>query len=357
MSVTKYMNMKSIAVIFVIGVFIGGGYYLCHKQKDPEPEVLPVVKAGTKVVAEGKVIPVNYSVLSFPVSGIVSEVLVKEGDKVEAGQVLVRLECQELHAQYQQAVAKAAKAKANHHKTGSGLRPQEIRVKQAIVQQKQASYERAKADCERAEQLYQVDAVSRQELDRYKTTYLNEQANLRQAETEYEMGQIGSREEDVEITAAELIDAQALLDETAARIAQTELRAPFRSTVTSIDLKVGQLVTTDTDKVDENAEISDNIKIHLADTTKWLIRTNDLTEISVVSIKEGAPVTITFPGIPGLELPGKVVRIKEYGEKRRGDMTYAVLVEPLDFDERLKWNMTAFVSIETGNEDLAKTID
>ncbi|MGB9632673.1 MAG: efflux RND transporter periplasmic adaptor subunit, partial [Chloroflexaceae bacterium] len=81
------------------------------------------------------------------------------------------------------------------------------------------------------------------------------------------------------------------------------------------------------------------------DMSNWKIETEDLTELSIVRIREGDPVTITFDALPGFELPGKVAQIKPMGENRQGDVVYTVVVIPDRWDERLRWNMTATVRI------------
>ncbi|GMA97710.1 efflux RND transporter periplasmic adaptor subunit [Pelosinus sp. IPA-1] len=339
---------KWAAVVLVIVILAGGGgYYAFHRENTPAQQpVLPPVKASNKVVAEGKVIPVKYSVLSFSVSGIISEILVAEGDKVEAGQVLVRLDSRELQAKSQNDLAELAKAQASHSKTSAGLRPQEVTMKQAVMEQNRASSEEAKVNFERTKRLFEQGAVSGQQLDKDKTAYLKALAELRQAEADLDMAKAGSRSEDIAVTAADVAAAKAKLHGTQESIVLTELRAPFSGTIASIDLKVGEFVSIDPAKRDENVEITDNDNIQLADLSKWQIKTTDLTEINIARIKEGAEVKITFDAIPGLELPGKVTRIRPFGEKKRGDMTYAVFIEPLRMDERMRWNMTASVSID-----------
>jgi HlyD family secretion protein len=54
---------------------------------------------------------------------------------------------------------------------------------------------------------------------------------------------------------------------------------------------------------------------------------------------------MTFDAIPGLKLPGTVSRIRALGENRQGDITYIVTVKPARHDDRLRWNMTASVTI------------
>jgi HlyD family secretion protein len=111
------------------------------------------------------------------------------------------------------------------------------------------------------------------------------------------------------------------------------LTAPFAGTIASLDLKVREYVAP-------GAPV-----VQLADVGGWQIETSDLTELNIVKVHEGDAVTVTFDAIPGLELPGKVSRIKGFGENRQGDITYKVVVTPDQQDARLRWNMTATVSI------------
>ena len=87
----------------------------------------------------------------------------------------------------------------------------------------------------------------------------------------------------------------------------------------------------------------------MASSIVWLafgmITLQELSLPCGASIHEGAPVTVTFDAIPGLELPGKVKRIDAFGKNTRGDITYTVVIAPDRQDERLRWNMTASVAI------------
>ncbi len=83
----------------------------------------------------------------------------------------------------------------------------------------------------------------------------------------------------------------------------------------------------------------------LADLSEWQIETDDLTELNVVNVEVGAPAAITFDAIPDLELPGTVVHVGAIGENKMGDITYTVIVAPDEHDDRLRWGMTALVTI------------
>ncbi len=127
--------------------------------------------------------------------------------------------------------------------------------------------------------------------------------------------------------------AQAARDLAAEQILAARLVAPFAGTVVSLDIAAGEYATP-------GMPI-----LRLADTSAWRIETKDLTELNIAQVELGMPATVTFDAIPGLELSGHVSQIKPYGDNRQGDIVYTVTITPDQQDERLRWNMTAKVSI------------
>jgi len=115
--------------------------------------------------------------------------------------------------------------------------------------------------------------------------------------------------------------------------AETELRAPFAGTVAALNTKVGEQVAA-------GAPI-----VRLADFSTWHIETEDLTEIDIVAVREGSRATVVFDAIPDLELPATVMRIRPIGENKQGDITYTAILALEQQDPRLRWNMTASVTI------------
>ncbi len=110
--------------------------------------------------------------------------------------------------------------------------------------------------------------------------------------------------------------------------------APFAGTVETLDINAGEYV------------MPGALVLHLADTSTWQVQTTDLTELNIASVQPGNPVTLTFDAIPGLQLMGKVTSIQPYGVSKQGDIDYTVVVTPDQQDPRLRWNMTAKVSIQ-----------
>jgi HlyD family secretion protein len=138
-----------------------------------------------------------------------------------------------------------------------------------------------------------------------------------------------------EQTALEAQVASARAERDAAKLAveRAVLKAPFKGMVAGIDLREGEIITA-------NAPVA-----QIADTAAWQIETTDLTELSVAQVHAGAPVALTFDALPGVKLPGRVLRVKGLGENHQGDIVYRVIVVPDQFDPRLRWNMTASAAI------------
>ena len=159
------------------------------------------------------------------------------------------------------------------------------------------------------------------------------EAMVRQVEAELDLLKAGARSQDLDAAAAAVDQAQAALQQAQASLADTELRAPFAGTLALLYVKAGELAAGGMPVA------------ALADLSAWQIETDDLTELDVVGVEEGDAVSLTFDAVSGLELPGRVVRIKPMGEEKLGDVTYTAIVVPEEQDPRLKWRMTAVVTL------------
>ena len=104
------------------------------------------VKAGGKIVAEGRVVPVQHAALSFQATGIISDVLVTEGTRVEANQVLIRLDARPQRAAVAQAQAGLSKAQATLAALKAGARPQEVQTAQAALDAAKAQLAKLQAE-------------------------------------------------------------------------------------------------------------------------------------------------------------------------------------------------------------------
>ncbi len=383
--------MKKVIIILACIIALGIGYFffggsvqqsLAQSATPQAKPTLPAVKAETKIVSEGKVVPAADAALGFAAGGTVIEVLVAEGARVEANQALVRLDSRQQTAAVAQSEAALRRAQAQLAQLKAGARPQEIAVAEASLASAQAALQKlqqgpdeqqliaARAEVANAEaQLRQAQAAydraggasnpsaamlpSSLQLEQATNACVaaqarlnslqkgptaadiaSAQAEIRRAQAQLDLIKAGTRPEAIAAAESEVAASQAALDQTKTALANTELRAPFAGTAAVIDANVGEQVGGGTPIV------------KLADCSAWLVETTDLTELNVVRVREGARASVEFDALPGVQLPGVVSRIRLLGENRQGDIVYTVLVKPLQSDERLRWNMTATVSIE-----------
>ena len=133
------------------------------------------------------------------------------------------------------------------------------------------------------------------------------------------------------VTAAEagLASAQAMMD-------RMTLTSPIDGTVSRINTNVGELVGAGVPVVT------------MADFSKWLVKTTDLTELDVAFVNAGDSATVSFDAIPGETVSGTVTNVALMAGISRGDVVYEVTID-LDAapDLPLRWGMTAVVDIES----------
>lgn len=335
------------------------------------------VQASERIISEGRVTPVKSAALSFSTGGRVTTVAVALGDKVEAGKVLATLDTSQLELQQAQAEGNLATAQAKLNQLKRGPTPEDLAAAQQSVVSAQAAYDsllkpapnelaalktdvdKTKAILDQATAAYnavggdsnpnsgmlpQRAQVQVAWLDYQKalTLYNNkvtpsntqvQQALAALANAKGQLAKLQPTSDDIAMAQASVNNAQAARDLTAEQIKNTKLTAPFGGTVTTLDIRAGEFAAPGA------------VVVRLADTSTMQVETTDLTELNIVNVKEGTPVTLTFDAIPGLELPGKVTKIRSYGDNRQGDIVYTVYVTPDQQDARLRWNMTAKVNI------------
>ncbi len=366
-----------VASLIVIALVTACGGATNPQAKPTVQPTIPAVKASSKIIAEGKVVPVRSANLSMATSGLVAQVPVKEGDRVAAGQALIQLDTKQLDLQLAQADANLASAQAKLAQLKRGPNADELAAAQQAVKSAQAAYDallkpsqnelsalkadvdKAKAAVDQAQAAYdqtggdsnpyagmmpQRAALQSAWLDYQKALSAYQaktnptDAQIQQAlsalqTAKSQLAKLTPAPEDIAAAEANVKALQAERDLAADNLARAKLSAPFAGVVASISIKAGEQASAGTPVV------------QLADVSTWQVDTTDLTEINIVRVREGDAATLTFDAIPELELTGKVARIRALGENRQGDIVYTVTVKPDKSDERLRWNMTAKVSI------------
>jgi multidrug resistance efflux pump len=334
-------------------------------------------QSGGEVVASGNVVAASEVNASAATSGLVLDLLVKEGDHVSAGQPLVRLSGSERltaaleSAQYEQLSAQQAR-KALDDQLSEAQAAAQLRLSKANQAldkaQKQRTWRQyrngsdsmihageadvilAKDRLDDAQDAYNsvanLDEASvlkagalsalataqraydkalsnldyltampnKLELERVEAELKAAQTEVERAQEEVEKLKNGPDPETVALADARVTNVAAQLAAAQAALADLEVKAPVDGTVGAVMIQPG-----------EWAQIGQPI-LKLIDLDHLQVETSDLSERDVAQIKVGQPVTVTVKAL-GEDIKGKVIRISPLADTLGGDVIYKTIIE------------------------------
>jgi multidrug resistance efflux pump len=290
--------------------------------KATETPVTATTATNYSLISEGSLHPVDSLDHSFTLSGQVAEVLVQDGEQVEAGQVLARLvESPDVALALARAEQEALAAQQALDDLQSSAQVNLANSRLAVIQAQDA-LEQAQTRLDgndTAENQALLDIV---------------QAGLDMAEQTLQQLEAGNGvDPDLQAAAQARISSAgaALTSAQAARDAFT-LKANRAGTIVDLTLKTGQ-------KVAAGSPV-----ITVADYSTWVVKTDNLTETDVVNLTVGQKVEVVLDALPEVTLSGEVTHINARFEEKRGDITYTVTILLSQTAPQMRWGMTAAVN-------------
>jgi multidrug resistance efflux pump len=176
-------------------------------------------------------------------SGIVKEILVHQGSRVRAGQLLVTMSCGPIEAETQARDAQLRAAQAVLDRVRRGPRPEEIAVAEAAVGYATARAEEAQKTYERSQALREgVSVTTARVLETQRDARVSA-AQLAESRAKLALLRAGSREEDIREAEARRDAASAQLEEARAQLDQCSIRAPVDGVVANIVANPGQFMS------------------------------------------------------------------------------------------------------------------
>lgn len=365
-------------------------------QAAPAPTVPTAETAPSpdSVVAEGRLLPGKHIQLTFPTGGRVAESAVAEGDAVQAGDLLARLEgsadllahqaaaeleiltTQQAIADLQEdtlavlagASAELEAALKNYDAAERGWNgkggthpgdfdmalSEYLAAEKAVREAQEGVDDEAGRPNDSPARQQAAEDLGREQARRAKAyaalladyenppegSQAEKRTALFQAITRLETARTrlaelngGTDPEPATLLNARLQAAQAAAAAAEEGLRLLEVRAPWDGILTSWNLEAGEVVAP-----------AQPIGT-LADRMVWFVETSDLNENGVVSVQIGAPVEVTVNALPGKTYAGVVETIEGYGVKSQGDMTYTVRIRLEENDPRWYWNMNVKVTI------------
>ena len=194
-------------------------------------------------VIQGQVEVSEYRV-SSKVPGRILEIRVKEGDFVKVGDTLAILDAPDVRAKMEQARSAENAAAALELKAQNGARKEQIQGAFSVLQQAKAGFEIAEKSYNRIQRLFDEGVVSAQKRDEVYANYKAMEAQMKAAQSQYDMAVNGARMEDKMAAAAQVGRAKGAVNEVNSYIHETVQIAQMEGEVADIYPKVGELVGT-----------------------------------------------------------------------------------------------------------------
>jgi HlyD family secretion protein len=210
---------RLIAAILAIAVVLCGFYWFAERR-DSDATLTLYGNVDIRDVS-----------LGFRVPGRLAEMLVDEGDTVQAGQVIARLDAEPYRESLAAAAAQVGRAQANLDKLETGTRPQELEQARAQVQQTEAAHANAKRELDRQRGLVATGASSARAFEAAQERSDTTAAALAAARAGLDLANAGFRTEDVAAARAELAVARAALEQAQTQLDDTTLAAPSAAVV------------------------------------------------------------------------------------------------------------------------------
>jgi HlyD family secretion protein len=326
------MNKKIFVVFIVLAVIVAAIFYLVTMHS---------TKNGGVIRVSGN-IEVTTVELSFKLPGRVLERPVDEGEMVKRGQLVARLESEDLRQEVAGRQAEVQAACAALAELEAGYRKEEIAQAEAVLQRIEADARRIKTDFARQQALYKREVISRREFDASRASDEESQARVREAKERLSMLRKGPRRETIDQARARLRDAEANLDLARTRLGYATLVSSVNGLVLSKNIEPGEQVAAGTPVV--TVGMLDEVWV------KAYINETDLGRVKV-----GQKAWVTTDTYPGRKYPGYISFISSEAEftpknvqteKERVKLVYRIKIVISNPNMELKPGMPADAEIK-----------
>lgn len=391
------MRRRTLYVILGVAAIVGVIAWRSRTAREPQKGLrTAIVERDTMrvaVSASGHIEPEARVGLTFEAPGRVVDVLVEEDDRVEAGDVLARLDTRQLDLQVAQSEAALELAEAQLAQLRARPRPKEVEKARADLSAAKAQLSAAAAQRDQVE-----SGPDEAEIAAARSRVAQAEGQVKSAQREYDKAREGGTEEEQEhanydlyTAKQELAAAQANLDDLLNGPGADELRAAradVRAAAAQRDASQAQLDqllagTTEEEIADAEAQVVQaeaalklaklslrnatlkapfdgvvsevNVRagempptrrppIVLLDSSRFHV-TVSVDEMDVAHLRKGQTAEVTLDALPSTVLTGTVRSIAPVATIEGGVVTYDVTVDLAPTDARVRADMSANVTI------------
>src|SRR5580693_5196433 len=305
------------------------------------------------VTASGEIRPKNYTNVLGEGIGKITEIVVKEGDHVKKGDMLLKLENIQPGADVQ-----AQQAQIDSNEAAMRMNGATYDAAVATLAQRQSDLTKAKFDFDRTQKLYDQQLIAKSDFDAGKATFDSASAALTAAQA-----QVAQSKAAREQARYNLNQSSAVLTHTKDVLRKTTYVAPIDGIVSYIAVRVGENVVPGI----QNAEGSFLMTISDMSVVTAEVKVD---ETDITNVKSGDPADVTIDAIPGKTFKGHVSQVGELAILRSSGQaattqTTANTQEARDFKavvvvdnppEALRPGLSATAKIQTAHKKGVLTI-
>ena len=244
------------------------------------------------VRATGMVFPKKYTNVLGQGFGRVTEILVHEGEQVQPGDVLLKVDAVRTAATVHAEQAALSGSQASLRAAGAA-----VEGAQASVRQSEADLAKARFDWDRGRELYQAKVISGRDFESYRSAYDGAVAGLAAAraqlvEARAEQARASGRFANLEATLAHAEDV----------LSKTTYRAPIPGMVTNISVRVGE------DVIPGVPESTGAYLMTISDMSDPLVQVR-VDENDILNLHNGQPVQLHLDAFPGRNFTGQIIAV------------------------------------------------
>jgi len=327
-------SRKRLYIWATVALLLVGGAAGFATLKGASPEVDPsrlaTVERGLmvkSVVATGKVEPITKIEIKSKANGIIKVLNADVDRAVNAGDILVELDREQLAATLRGAEANLLAARAS-------LEGAEAQLLKNVVEAEGPDEQFARRAYERAQSLFTQKLIAQSALDDAHS--LVDMADNRKRAAQ---SQLAVSRAKVTEARAQVAQAKAAADRAAEDVANATIRAPIRGTVLSRDVEIGSPVSSIL-----NLGANATLVMTLGDIEQVFVR-GKVDEADIGWVRLGQPARIRVETFKDKTFNGKVTQISPMGVEKDNVTNFEVRVSIDNPGKELKANMTANAEI------------
>src|SRR5262245_58074986 len=305
-----------------------------------QPAAAPSVASSGDIAHESKgyIIPAHQILISPKVPGMITELHIMEGQRVNKNDVLAQLETIDYKADYDRALAAVASADQHLLELKNGSRKEEVAEAQAELQEAEAQRNQLQAEWQRITQLRKSGISTQGEYDVAEANYKATDRRVERLKKAHELLVAGPRQERIDAAAADLELAKADAAKAKWRLDNCTIRAPISGTILTKKAEEGNVVNpivmNGSYSLCEMADLSD-LEVELK-----------IQERDIAKVFKGQKCKVRAEAYPDRVYDGLVSRLMPIADRSQGAVPVRVKIR-VPADEEgvyLKPEMGAIVS-------------